>query len=164
MLKAFLEAQWRPSVAGQSPVTCPGYLSSPATPTPCWTLDSGPCPRWPPHQLARRIRASAQISNVTLSDSRLCLSQHPILLPHYQLSSLTSPLSIQPPTARIYSLSATSKALGSMTAGTVYSVLGPKHLSVQYTVVLPLYRFARVSVTKHHPRGGLQQQKWRPGV
>lgn len=105
LLKAFLEAQWHPSVAGQSPVTCPGYLSSPATPAPCWTLDSGPCPRWPPHQLARRIRASAQISNVTLSDSRLCLSQHPILLPHCQLSSLTSPLSIQPPTARIYLLS-----------------------------------------------------------
>ena len=88
------------SLSSSSPITSP----YPAMPVPSWTLDSGPSPRWHPCQPARHFRASAQNSNVTLSKSRLCLSECPVLPPCYPLSRLISLLSIQHLTSRVYLL------------------------------------------------------------
>lgn len=69
---------------GASPASSPVAVL-PATPSPYCTLDTGPCPRWPPCQPAHCIWASAQISNVMLSERHLCLTEH-------RSSQLTSPL------------------------------------------------------------------------
>lgn len=70
------------SLALKDPVICPSYLSSlicyhlstPATPTPCCTLDPGPCPRWSPRQLTHCIRASLLQSQMSHYQSHLGLN------------------------------------------------------------------------------------------